>query len=86
MIASFVRRRYGILNTCNKMDSEGWKARTDYKLFVKTHGRKRNESDYDHRINNEQILLSFRTKARRRFFLAVTYLPLRMLKRLRVKA
>lgn len=47
------------------MDSEGaGKCGTDYKSFVKTHGRKRNESDYGSQNVSEQILLSLENKKR----------------------
>lgn len=63
--------RYGILNTCNKWTAKGLESGgTDYKSFVKTHGRKRNESDYGSQNVSEQILLSLENKksALRRFF------------------
>lgn len=53
------------------MNSEGaGKRGTNYKSFVKTHGRKRNESDYGSQNVSEQILLSLENKksALRRFF------------------
>lgn len=53
------------------MDSEGaGKRGTNYKSFVKTHGRKRDESDYGSQNVSEQILLSLENKksALRRFF------------------